>query len=201
MVKMTALVIGSFLVLYTPAVSLFILGFVGIQVPLWFRHLVGFALLMQGVTNSAVYCFRHEIFKQELKQFFLCFAQTSRGRSQTAASSSSGLSNLSYEKWRPSAVKPTLVKHSCRVTSNISLYYIFNSTYIIRSYSRVTKSIIVNKNQDNWISWKLAEVSQCLIIIMGTKTIFEMLKLFFTIKLVIPFLNSTNKESVIDLNV
>ena len=106
MVKMTALVIGSFLVLYTPAVSLFILGFVGIQVPLWFNHLAAFALLMQGVTNSAVYCFRHEIFKQELKQFY-CFGQTSRGRSQTAASSSSGLSNLSYEKWSPSASHTT----------------------------------------------------------------------------------------------
>lgn len=66
MVKTISILIVAFFMLFTPTMVYFILGMSRIPVPLWFSHLVYLILLCQGLVNGAIYCFRHDMFKDEL---------------------------------------------------------------------------------------------------------------------------------------
>ena len=64
------LLIGIFLLLWSPALIYFILGMTRSHVPLWYSHFVYVCILLQGSINPVVYYYKHKSFKKELQRLF-----------------------------------------------------------------------------------------------------------------------------------
>ena len=70
MTKTMSLIIGSYFILFTPTFAYILIGMAHVDVPLILSHIVYVNLLLQGVVNTTIYCFRHQVFKDELAQWF-----------------------------------------------------------------------------------------------------------------------------------